>query len=321
MKNIAIIFPNQLFEIDYLPYDLGEIDEFIIVEDSIYFNDQERVLKFNMLKLIYQRACMKYYESYLIDIGLQVNYINWNKNPNNLYQFIKREFGTNNTLYIVDPVDELLESRINIFSKKYGQKILFFDTPAFLLTSNDLESYINTTNNNQRFSQRNLYIWYRKKFNVLMEKSKPIGGKYSYDKYNRKPLPGKNFNKFLMDNKIKNISKTYDNDFYTEAIDYCETTFENYYPDNYVPENIYLYPVTHSDSKKNFINFIKYKLKYFGEYQDAIDFNETFMFHSVISSQQNIGLITPSWVIETVLKNFKKIMMICYLIQKLILDN
>nr|WBF70498.1 putative deoxyribodipyrimidine photolyase-related protein [Megavirus caiporensis] len=306
MKNIAIIFPNQLFEIDYLPYELEEIDEFIIVEDSIYFNDQERVLKFNMLKLIYQRACMKYYESYLVDNSLQVNYINWNKSPDNLYKFIKREFGTNNTLYIIDPVDELLESRINIFSKKYGQKIVFFDTPSFLLTQNDLESYIDTTNNNQRFSQRNLYIWYRKKFNILMEKSKPIGGKYSFDKYNRKPLPGKNFNNFMKSNKIKNISKTYDNDFYAEAIDYCETIFENYYPDNYVPGNIYLYPVTHADSKKNFIDFMKYKLKYFGEYQDAIDFNETFMFHSVISSQQNIGLITPGWVIETILKNFKK---------------
>ncbi|AVL95075.1 deoxyribodipyrimidine photolyase-related protein [Moumouvirus australiensis] len=304
MKNIAIIYPNQLFELDYLPYNINDIDFFIIIEDSLYFRDTERKLNFNMLKLIYQRACMKYYENYLLDNKLDVVYLNWDKNADNLFYFIKENYGLDNNLYIIDPVDNLLSERINKFSKKFNQNTIFHDTPGFLLSRNELEDYYNSTNENKRFSQRNFYIWYRKKFNILMDQNKPLGGKYSYDKFNRNSVPGKNLKNFILDNDIVSSFKPYDSELYEEAINYCEKTFENYYPNNYDPNNIYLYPITHVDSKKNFQNFLENKLRYFGEYQDAIDFNQVYMFHSVISSQQNIGLLIPQWVIDNTINNF-----------------
>nr|AEX62450.1 putative deoxyribodipyrimidine photolyase-related protein [Moumouvirus Monve] len=198
MRNIAIIYPNQLFELDYLPYNINDIDFFIIVEDSLYFRDKERKLNFNMLKLIYQRACMKYYENYLLENKLDVIYLNWDKNHDNLFHFINKEYGSNNNLYIIDPVDNLLSERINNFSKKFNQNIIYHDTPGFLLTRNELEDYYNSTNENKRFSQRNFYIWYRKKFNILMDQNKPLGGKYSYDKFNRNTVPGKNLKILLL---------------------------------------------------------------------------------------------------------------------------
>ena len=309
MKKLAIIYPNQLFETKYLPYNTDIIDYFIIIEDPLFFSDQERKLNFNLLKLIYQRATMKYYQSYLLSHNKKVRYIAWNKEPNTLFKYIKKKFGVDNELYIIDPIDKLLESRIKIFSKKLKQKIIYHDSPSFLLTNNDLELYIKkftSSNDNKskivkKYFQYNFYIWHRKYHNILMDKNnKPIGGKYSYDKYNRNALPKKNFHEFVINNKIKYLNKKYNNDYYSSAIDYCEKTFKNYYTENYRPENIYLYPITHNDSKKHFREFLKYKLKYFSNYQDAIDFNEVSMFHSVISPQLNNGLLTPLWVLTNI---------------------
>lgn len=303
--NLAIIYPNQLFEIKYLPYDSNKIDTFVIVEDPIYFSDAERKLKFNMLKLIYQRACMKYYESYLKSKKMDVIYIEWNAKSGMLFDQIKSIFGPNQNLHIIDPIDHLLESRIELGVKKYHHQVTFYDSPAFLLTADELDLY-QSKRADKKFFQYNFYTWHRKTFNILMDGNKPIGGKYSFDKYNREKIPDKNFKEFIAHNKIKVPEPTYNNKFYAEAIKYCEETFDNYYLDNYEPNNIYLYPITHSDSKKHFDIFLKYKLEYFGTYEDAIDSSCDSMFHSVISPLQNIGLIIPSWVESKILDFYEK---------------
>ena len=86
MHNLAIIFPNQLFDIKNITYNISKIDNFIIIEDPLYFCDKERNLKFNMLKLIFTRATMKYYESYLKNNKLKVIYLEWNPNISYLYK-------------------------------------------------------------------------------------------------------------------------------------------------------------------------------------------------------------------------------------------
>jgi deoxyribodipyrimidine photolyase-related protein len=259
------------------------------------------------LKLIYQRASMKYYESYLLDKKCKVEYLNWKKNPNFWWKHILKTYGKNNNIYIIDPIDILLENRVKKFGKYYGQQIIWLETPSFLSTNLDLENYVSGLKiKQQKFYQYNFYIWQRHKLNILFDKSKPLGGKFSYDKNNRKPIPGKDFVKFVKDNKIKFPQRKYNNIFYAEAIIYCENTFPNHYLENYFPENIYFYPITHSDIKFHFKIFLKYKLKYFGNYEDAIDFNHPYLFHSVISPQLNNGLLIPKWILFKILQFFSR---------------
>lgn len=305
MKNIAIVFPNQLFEKKYLPYDPSHINHFIIVEDPIYFSDKERKLKFNLLKLIYQRASMKYYEKYLSKLKYKVTYLNWQESPKYWLNYVKKNFGNDITLHIIDPVDRLLESRIKQFSGSIN--IEMYETPAFLSNNQDLEDYVSGLKRGPRkFFQYNFYIWQRKRLDILLKDGKPVGGKYSYDKYNRQSIPGKNFDEFIDKEKIKLPEKTYNNKFYDEAIKYCQKIFKNYYSDNYVPENIHLYPITHIDAMNHFKLFLKYKLQYFGDYQDAIDFSNPYMFHSIISPQLNNGLVVPEWILGKVLQYYEK---------------
>jgi len=80
-----------------------------------------------------------------------------------------------------------------------------------------------------------------------------------------------------------------------------ETNFKT----NYGDSNCFYLPVTHKEAKNWFNVFLKNKAKKFAEYQDAIVPEEPFLFHSVISSAMNIGLLNPIYVIDKVINAYK----------------
>jgi deoxyribodipyrimidine photolyase-related protein len=57
-------------------------------------------------------------------------------------------------------------------------------------------------------------------------------------------------------------------------------------------------PTNRNTAKKWASNFITHRLLSFGDYEDAIDYRSDFLFHSAVSPILNIGLITPSEMIE-----------------------
>jgi deoxyribodipyrimidine photolyase-related protein len=84
----------------------------------------------------------------------------------------------------------------------------------------------------------------------------------------------------------------------------------NNFKNNYgIIDNInnYIYPVTHKSAKIFLKDFINKRFNNFGDYQDYIKKDEAFMFHSVLSSSLNIGLLNPSDIIEEVMKYKNKI--------------
>lgn len=294
---ICIIFPNQLFEIKYYPFNLNEIDLLILIEDPLFFKDKERKLLFNPLKLMYQVACMRYYYDYCIDNHLKVKYIKYYSNPESIYKFISEKYSIDE-LYIINPVDHLLINRINKYTKKYKINLKIFDTPYFFISENDLAEY---NENKGTFIMNSFYIYFRKKYGILMNHTdnKPIGGKYSYDKYNRDKFPSNkvNYPKIAKYNNSKSLK------YYNYAIKYINKNFS----DNIINtddnnwNNLYIYPITHSTAKYHLKNFILNKLNYFGKYQDNVDKNNPFMFHSILSPMLNIGLLSSKYVLDKII--------------------
>ncbi len=65
---------------------------------------------------------------------------------------------------------------------------------------------------------------------------------------------------------------------------------------------IFWLPTTHKDSIKWLDYFIAKKFNLFGDYEDAVDTNNNFLFHSALSPMINLGLITPELIIERIKK-------------------
>ena len=122
------------------------------------------------------------------------------------------------------------------------------------------------------------------------EKLNIIPNLKSQDKDNRKRLPSN-----ISIPKIP--SNTDDKKYITEAKKYVEIHF----PNNYGNTDNFIYPVKHNTAKKWLDNFISHKFNQFGDYQDFIKQNNHFMFHSVLSSSINIGLIQPIEILDKIL--------------------
>ena len=68
MKTVALVFPNQLFEIS--PFNDLKC-ELYVVEEFLFFNHY----KFHKQKIAFHRATMRSYSDYLRSLGFKVTYI------------------------------------------------------------------------------------------------------------------------------------------------------------------------------------------------------------------------------------------------------
>jgi len=285
MKKAVLIFPHQLFEnTDWI----DKSAKVFLIEESLFFSQYP----FHKQKILFHRSSMQFYFNFLVKNGFDVEYVNNHDDISDVRLLIKYLISSEyNNFEMINPDDNYLLNRINKLVNKYNVSIEIFNNPQFLNTILELDSFFK--NKQKKFFQTSFYISQRKKMKILLnEDDKPVGDKWSFDTDNRKKYPkGKIAPKINFPSKDSN---------YKEAEKYVNKYYENNYGN--INEQIN-YPCTHSSAKKWLEQFIKFRFKEFGDYEDAVMVDETFLNHSVLSPMLNIGLITPNEVISEVLKH------------------
>ena len=269
-----IVFPNQLFEA--LPNDINKI---IIIEDELFFGDY----KYHKKKLLLHRASMKYYFDYAKKKKLNVKYYDFEKNV------LKKclETTASDDLVFYQPFNHNLENRIKTFCKKLKIKFNLIKNPMLIKSESEYKEFFDSK---KHLSMNSFYISQRKEYNILCDNGKPVGGQWSFDQDNRLKL-----NSTI---KIPPIIKIRTNKYIEEAKKYINKNFT----DNLGKIDNFNYPVTHDDARVWLNDFIKNRLAKFGDFEDAIDQNKCYLFHSILSAPLNIGLLTPMKIIENVIK-------------------
>ena len=277
--NIFLLFPVHLFKnIDKL-YD----KKIYLIEEPRFFTD----FKYHKLKIAYHRATMKSYYDYLKSNSIDVTYIEYNENIDQLYSRI-----SNKKVYFYDPNDDILKNRLI----KSIKNITIEQTLNFLVNKELLKENLNIFYHNKKYNHQKFYKWQRIRLNILIDKDgKPTGGKWSFDQENRKKIPKNTI--------IPELLKMKNNKYIEEAKEYTLKYFKN----NYGSLENFIYPINHSDSKKWLSDFLENRFKNFGEYEDAVLKNKNFLFHSVLTPLMNIGLLTDNEVLELTLKYENKI--------------
>jgi deoxyribodipyrimidine photolyase-related protein len=282
MKNATIILPVNLFsEIETL---VSVDSDIYLVEDPRYFTD----FGYHKLKLAYHFATMNKYFSFLKGIGYTVKYIYWDAANPTFYSSIKKKY---DKITIIEPGDDTLIKKI----KKSIPNLEILDTPNFLITRKEIidnQKLFTTKSGNRKFT--NFYAFQRKRLNILVNKNgEPQGGKWSYDKENRKPFP-KNVNDIP--------SPTVSQRKHIKTIKYAVDRANDEFPDNYgecTVDNL-IYPITFEDADLWLDKFLKERFKNFGTFEDAAHSSVPFGWHSVISPMMNIGLLPDNVVLDAV---------------------
>jgi deoxyribodipyrimidine photolyase-related protein len=222
--------------------------------------------KYNKKKLLLHRASMKSYFDVLSKEFKDVKFIEFHESHK-----------VNDDSIVYDTITEISDFK----------KCTQLESPNFFLSKTDFQDIYNNKKGKDsiRFTT---YFYPRAKhiINVLVNTN-------SKDHENRKT-----FKKGELD--VPSLPSIKESSYISEAQTYVEKHFKTHYGN----VNDFHYPITHKDAKRWLISFCEKRFKHFGTYQDAIIEDEPFLFHSVLSSSINIGLLNPSDVLNEI-QNYK----------------
>jgi len=258
---------------------LPSVNEIYILEEPRYFTDYQ----FHKLKLIYHRASMKKYYDQLKK-KIKCHYIQYDK-----VDKVYSQLNKSDTIYF-NPIDHKLEKKLN---KKLSRATMT-NNLNFLLTPSEIHDNKNKFYKNNKYNHDMFYKFQRERLDILMKNNKPVGGKWSYDDENRKPLPNN-----IIIPKVPKVTK---DKYYKEALQYIEKNF----PNNYGDTDEWSFPIDTMGAIKWLDVFMKKRLNNFGPYEDAVKETEPFLFHSVLSPMMNIGILTDTMIIKKAIDYYNK---------------
>lgn len=260
---VLVLLSNHL-NIEYINH--VEADEVVL----LLAKEQFTYVKFHQFRIIYHLSASEHFSE---EHNLTYQYTDTFKDALSHY-----EKGTK--IIIHDPNDYWLKRILEQACIDNGLVLIFLRDINFYFP------YIEDELRNPPYKLDPLYRKWRKKFGILMDGEKPIGGEFSYDQANRN-RPPKELNvmsplKFKQDDISKRIVKE----------------VSDTYASHPRSDKVFTYPITQSQAEELLVHFIDERLAFFGVYQDAMMVEEPFMVHSLLSASINLGLLLAKDVVS-----------------------
>jgi deoxyribodipyrimidine photolyase-related protein len=126
----------------------------------------------------------------------------------------------------------------------------------------------------------------RRKTGLLMDGNDPVGGKWNFDHDNRKPAP----EEIGFDGPLRFEP----DEVVAEVLDLVEARFG----DHFGQLRPFWFATTREEALRQLEHFVAHALPRFGDYQDAMLHANRFLYHSLLSTSLNIGLLQPLEVCE-----------------------
>lgn len=170
--------------------------------------------------------------------------------------------------------------------------LIVHQSPMFLTSTPQFTGYLQ---GGRRPFMRTFYEGQRKRLDVLIHPDeRPIGGQWSFDEDNRKPLPDTV--------PLPDVPAVACKGHLKDALKLCRSLFK----DHPGAESEPWLPVTRRGALAWLESFLQERFHDFGPYEDALSHKNDVLFHSVLTPFLNSGLLTPHEVIERAQSSAKK---------------
>ncbi|MBY0538709.1 cryptochrome/photolyase family protein [Patescibacteria group bacterium] len=272
----TIIYPHQLFDPKHHPA-LAHGRPVYLIEEPLFISECGT----HRQKMLLHRLSLQAYKHDLEKSGYTVTYKELM--PGSTTDTILQEIHKDgiSVMHIVDTTDNYLERRITTIASRHGFSRVSYDSPLFILGKDDA---ISRFQDSGKFMKK-FYERLRKDKAILMAGDKPLGGQWSFDSDNRAKLP-----KTI---PLPTDLEWLENEEVTAAQQWLETIASEQYGETKV-----WIPYTRVAAKKFLADFLAYRFENFGTYEDAITTKHHRLFHSTLSPLINIGLLSPTEVLE-----------------------
>ncbi|MDF1738836.1 MAG: cryptochrome/photolyase family protein [Verrucomicrobiales bacterium] len=289
-RELTLIFPHQLFN----PHPAIALDrEIRLIEDTLFFGDPHASPgRFHRQKILLHRASIRAFSGKLRSDGYETEIIPYSRErtvTHILETLVEEGF---EEFHVCECHDFLLEKRLRRFIDAHdGIRLTVHPSPMFLTPRDWAEAHFESR---KKPFMAKFYEAQRQRMNLLLDADgNPVGGRWSFDEENRKPMPKRGGLDIPPDPaatltaEVKAIIEEVGDD--PEFSDF---------PGN---EKTFAYPVTHEAAEKWLEDFLTRRFDRFGPYEDAIAAHERILFHSVLTPMLNTGLLTPDRVLEKAL--------------------
>ncbi len=279
---LTIVLGNQLF-----PRKLYADCEYVFMSEDF---DLCTHFKYHKHKIIFFLASMRNFRDELISKDIKVDYYKLKKGLSffkNLKNTIKTKKITEIELFEIE--DKFFEAEIIKFCEKEGLSLNIKQSPMFLVSRESFKDYNEQA---KKPFMKSFYEGLRRSTGILMnDDGNPVGGKYSFDAENRKKIPKKYE---VIENPV-----SFEHDENTrEVIQSVDKYFSDHPGES---ENFWMH-TSRSGALKELDYFFKNKFEKFGDFEDAIDDRDPFLYHSVLSPYINIGFLPPEEVAKRALE-------------------
>ena len=240
-------------------------------------------------------AAMRAFSERLMELGHTVIYRrlddpqNLQTIPANLQRLLKTQ-KFSRIEYLL-PDEYRLDRQLQNLSEKLRVDVEAVDTEHFLTERRELQDFFA---GKKRYLMESFYRSMRKRYDILMERDKPVGGQWNYDQKNRQAYDGKVVipKPLLFKNDSSAICQTIQK-MQVQTLGEIE------------PAKL-IWPINRDQSLKLLNTFVKKSLAAFGTYQDAMTAESWSLFHSRLSFALNTKMLRPLEVIQAVLRAWEK---------------
>ena len=287
MNTLGIILPDQLSFNNPVLSSIDDKDFLLLYEPMSAFYE----IKSHKQKIVFLISALRHFMQKITHENILHKKIE--KKPQSLDKYLKQIHDSNSfsVLYISKPSDFKTLKDLMYFCQSNNVELKVLEDKKFITTNKDFEIW---SEGKKTTILEFYYRWLRKKHNILMtDDGKPIGDKWNLDKENRKGIS-------KLSENIPKRKKIKNDDITIEVMIEVESIF----PSSFGSLENFNWSVTHEGAKEIFKDFLDRFLPNFGSFQDAINKDNSFMFHSLLSPYLNAGLLDPMECIQEVEKRY-----------------
>ena len=244
--------------------------------------DEATYVKHHKKKIAFLFSAMRHFAAELEQAGYRVDYTKLD-DPDNAGSFrgeIKRALERHSVQRIVvtHPGEYRVLTDIEQWEADFAIPVEIRSDGRFLATP---QSFAHWAKGRKQPRMEYFYREMRKQYGVLMAGNEPVGGQWNYDADNRKP-------------PREGLAIPAPCEHTTDAItDEVIALVAQRFPDHFGDLEPFYFAVTREQARQVLKRFIDQRLRYFGDYQDAMIEGEPWMYHSHISFYLNCGLLLP----------------------------
>lgn len=250
--------------------------------------------RYHKHKLVLFLSAMRHFAHDLRTQGWNLNYHKIEQNGSVPYTTKLQDFLNKNSvtkLHVFEIEDHFMSEAIRSLCKQKGTELCVHHSPMFTCQRKAFKAYLDSS---PKPFMKTFYERQRRQLGILMDGTKPVGGRFSYDTENRQKLP-----KGLALPILKTLARdTIDR----EVMSMVGTMFADHPGDT----ADFWFPTTRHQALEVLQTFVRERLHNFGPYQDAMCEGQSFLHHSLLSPALNTGLLLPLEVVDAVLQHWKK---------------